>query len=327
MPALEGLSRCDFHVRYQHRIVSNGLSGAVIDGFALAKGDVFAVMDGDLQHPVECLLPMSREIASGADLVVASRFVSGGDDGGLGFVRKLISFSARSLIWLGLKKARRLCDPTSGYFMVRRECTENAPLRAIGWKILLEVLMRGTVRQVTEVPMRFQPRIHGTSKLSGRQMIELAKQVFLLARESPEDRRFYLFALVGLSGVVLNTLVFLALAHAGVLVELAAVVSAFVAMVSNFLLNDHFTFFDRKAGYLASRAAKAVGTQAVGVAVDAAVVLLLHGFLHWPGVVANLFGIVVGALWNYGVFSRWVWKAAPVLPASGTTVQGASRSI
>lgn len=308
---LERLSQTDAHVRFRHRPVSNGLSGAVIDGFGLARGDILAAMDGDLQHPTNCLLPMLEEIVGGADLVVASRFVPGGDDGGLRVERKVVSFVARALIWVGLGKSRILRDPTSGYFMVRRDCVETAKLHAIGWKILLEVLARGGARRVAEVPMRFEPRIHGTSKLSGRQMTALVRQVFQLVKDSPEDRRFYLFALVGLSGVVLNTVVFLLLTRFGVMVELASIFSALAAMVSNFALNDHFTFFDRKVGRFTSRGVRAVGTQVVGLAVDVGMVVLLHGAMHWPGVVANLFGIVAGAVWNYGVYSRWVWKDLP----------------
>ena len=313
--ALGHAAAVDPAVRFEHRTASDGLSGAVLRGFALARGEVLAVLDGDLQHPPEILPRMLARIDSGADLVVGSRFVPGGADGGLGPVRKLVSWVARASIWMALRRTRALKDPTSGCFMFRREGLADARAEALGWKILVEVLQRGVFPRVEEEPLRFAPRQHGVSKLSGRQVLDLYRQLWRLVRASPDDRRFYLFAAVGASGVVLNMAVFLLLSRAGLAPEAAAPVSAAAAMVSNFVWNERFTYRDRRSGQFAGRAFKAVGTQVVGVAIDTGVVALAHAVFGLPGALANLIGILVAAGWNYGVFSAWVWRRAPAAPA------------
>lgn len=312
--ALERAVAQDASVRFEHRGISDGLSGAVLRGFELSRGSVLAVIDGDLQHPPETLRRMLTRIDGGADLVVGSRFVAGGSDGGLDGLRKFISLVARATIWAALKKTRVLTDPTSGCFMLRREGLTKARPEAVGWKILLEVLQRGRFDRPAEVPLQFAARVYGVSKLGGRQVVDLYRQLWRLVRASPDDRRFYAFALVGASGVVLNEAAFLVLGRLGAVPELAAPISAALSMVSNFVWNDRFTYRDRREGQAVGRAVRAVATQVVGIGLDTAIVALLHSVIGMPGAVANLFGIVVAAAWNYGVFSSWVWRPA----AAGT---------
>ena len=313
---LEATASDDGRVRFEHREAPDGLAGAVMRGFQLARGSVIVVMDADLQHPPDVLATLLARVNAGFDLVVGSRFVRGGDDGGLDPVRKLVSFTARASIWAALGRARRLHDPTSGCFAIRRAIAQQAPYRATGWKVLLEVLPLVEPERIGEVPLCFGTRRSGQSKLSGRQAVDLYRQLWRLARQSPDDRRFYLFALVGLSGVLVNMLVFLAASRLGLIPELAAPIAATVAMVSNFTWNDLFTYRDRRAGGLFGRATRAMATQVVGIAIDTGVVALTHAGLGLAGILANLLGIGAAAGWNYGLFSAWVWRRAPrAIPA------------
>ncbi len=129
------------NVRLYHRENGTGLATAVIDGFGMANGSYIAVMNADLQHPPEILCSMyAALIAKKCDFCIPSRFIRGGSDGGLNLYRKFVSWTAR---WIGkiiLSSIRKISDPTSGLFMFRRECIENADLRPIGWKIMIEVL-------------------------------------------------------------------------------------------------------------------------------------------------------------------------------------------
>lgn len=308
----------DDRVRLERRATRDGLGGAVMRGFALARGDRIAVMDADLQHPPEVLGDLVAALDRGSDMAVGSRFVPGGSDGGLGPGRKLVSLGARVLIWLVLGRARRLKDPTSGSFAVRTEVARRAPYRATGWKVLLELLPYVEPSRVSEVPLRFGARSAGTSKLSGRQGIDLVRQLWRLVGASPEDRRLYRFLLVGLSGVVLNTAVFLVLSRLGLVPEAAAPLSAGAAMLSNFVWNDRFTFGDRRRGAGLVRGGKAMLAQIAGIAIDTGVVAALHAGLGVPGLVSNLGGIAAAAGWNYGTFSAWVWRpgATPAGPAA-----------
>ena len=74
-------------------------------------------------------------MGAGADFCIPSRLIPGGDDGGLNWYRKFVSWTARKIGQVMLPCLRKISDPTSGLFMFRREVIENADLQPIGWKI------------------------------------------------------------------------------------------------------------------------------------------------------------------------------------------------
>jgi dolichol-phosphate mannosyltransferase len=129
---LAHLADIDPHVRYEHRVGDRGLGTAVVLGFQLARGRVLTVMDADLQHPPEMLPKMLAAIAGGADIVIPSRFIPGGDDGGLNLFRKIVSATARYLGKIALKSLRPISDPTGGFFMFRQSVIATVELRPIG---------------------------------------------------------------------------------------------------------------------------------------------------------------------------------------------------
>lgn len=131
-------------VRLEHRVGESGLATAVLKGFRMAKGDYMACMDADLQHPPIVLKYMYKAMEAGADFCIPSRLIPGGDDGGLNWYRKFVSWTARKIGQVMLPCLRNITDPTSGLFMFRREVIENADLQPIGWKIMVEVLAMGT---------------------------------------------------------------------------------------------------------------------------------------------------------------------------------------
>lgn len=149
---------------------SGGLSTAVVQGLAAARGSIVASLDADLQHPPEKLRDLVAALAD-ADVAVASRYISGGASDGLaGPVRQLGSLGAKLLAQGLVPNARLSTDPLGGYFAVRREVIEGVELRPVGFKILLEVLARGRVRRVVDVPYVFRARESGQSKANAKQM-------------------------------------------------------------------------------------------------------------------------------------------------------------
>lgn len=179
---LKEVSENDSMVRYHHRTDEKGLATAVVKGFSLAKGDYVAVMDADLQHPPEVLVDMYLAMEAGAHMAIPSRFIPGGSDGGLDLWRKFVSGTARYMGKIVLPCLRKITDPTSGLFMIRRELLKGAKLNPIGWKIMIEVLAMCKVSKVLETPYVFHDREAGESKLSTKVTLQYIKQIFNLRR-------------------------------------------------------------------------------------------------------------------------------------------------
>jgi dolichol-phosphate mannosyltransferase len=135
-------------------------------GIEAAHGESVVVMDADLQHPPERIPEMLREIGSGADLVVASRYAAGGTPGPRTIFRTTISRGAEAITRLVLPEARGVSDPVSGYFAFRREIFVPLDPRYRGYKLLLFVLAMNRGRPVAEVGFRFEPRTRGASKVT-----------------------------------------------------------------------------------------------------------------------------------------------------------------
>ncbi len=167
-----------------HRTNEKGLATAVVKGFSLAKGDYVAVMDADLQHPPEVLLDMYAAMLAKADMAIPSRFIPGGSDGGLNLWRKFVSGTARYIGKILLPSLRKITDPTSGLFMIRRELLKDVTLNPIGWKIMVEVIAMCPVKNVLETPYVFHDREAGESKLSTKVTLQYLKQVFHLMKHA-----------------------------------------------------------------------------------------------------------------------------------------------
>jgi dolichol-phosphate mannosyltransferase len=165
-----------------------GLGGAVVLGFSSARGEVLTVMDADLQHPPEILSALVMPVLFGdADLVVGSRWGAGGSKDGLdGPWRHFVSNASRALVHLLVPRTRGLHDPLSGLFAMRRSVVEGVALRPEGYKILLEVAVRGHWGRVANMPFSFAKRNAGESKASLAEGFRFLRH---LARLVPEGWR------------------------------------------------------------------------------------------------------------------------------------------
>lgn len=151
-------------VRTLVRRGERGLATAVLAGFGAARGEVLGVMDADLSHPASALPALYRAVVQeGAQIAVGSRYVPGGGVQQWPLRRRVVSRCA-GLLARGLTPLR---DPTSGYFMVRRDLLRGLALRPVGYKICLEVVVKTRARRVLEVPIVFRDRTRGESKLHG----------------------------------------------------------------------------------------------------------------------------------------------------------------
>jgi len=180
---IAGISAEDPRVRLIVRRGERGLAGAVLRGWEESEAPHLAVMDADLQHPPELLPRLWEQMDAGADLVVGSRYACGGSLRGWKPTRHLIS---RVAVWMTLPVQRaglRACDPMSGFFMVRRSCIDGIGLQKSGFKILLEILARGEIRSVVEVPFTFGRRYAGASKATARVAFDYLALLLRLYRQ------------------------------------------------------------------------------------------------------------------------------------------------
>lgn len=178
-------------VRLLHRgptARTGGLGGAVDAGLRVADTPFVAVMDGDLQHPPEALPALlERAVAGEADLVVASRYVPGGRNEGLGAVRTLVSLGSTILAKVVFPhRLRGITDPMSGFFLLRRAALTE-PLRPDGFKILLEIAVRHPDLSRCEVPFVFVEREAGRSKGTLREGFRFLRLLATM-RRSPQVR-------------------------------------------------------------------------------------------------------------------------------------------
>jgi len=294
-----------FDVRLLHREHPiGGLSGAVVDGMRMASAPHVVVMDGDLQHPpalVPTLLQRARDGA--ADVVVASRYADGGAADGLdGGIRRLASRLTTALARIVFPRRLAACtDPMSGFFCANAAAFDLDRLRPQGFKILLELVVRGSL-SVVEVPMVMAPRAAGASKAGLREFGRYLRQLFVLRVASAAAR----FAIVGLVGGVLNLALVAALIKLGVDDVVSMILAVQAAVAVNFIGTELLVFHDRRAHRLRRRAAV---FEIVGMAdlLRIPFVLLLTRAGVGP-VVGTAATLVLAFVARYAVVSRTAYR-------------------
>ena len=309
---VRALARQDGRVRCIRRIGRRGLSGACIEGILASSAPYAAVMDADLQHDETQLPKMLSLLQSGqAELVVGSRYIEGGSADSFNRSRAGASALATEVAKRALGVA--IADPMSGFFMIRRDRFEQlAPqLSTQGFKILLDIVAtaHGDLKTV-EIPYTFGSRLHGESKLDAMVALDFLGLVLAKFTHDVVSLRFLLFAMVGGTGlfVHLGTL-FVALKLFGLPFPQAQGIGAFVAMTSNFILNNFLTYRDQRlkgfailGGLLAFYLVCSVGLFAnVGVAFS----VYDKQPIWW---LAGAAGALMGVVWNYAMSGLFVWR-------------------
>lgn len=177
----EAAERMPF-VRLIVRQDERGLASAVLRGWQSSTASVLGVMDADLQHPPELLPELWARILGGADLALASRYVKSASLGDWSMTRRVLSVLGIWSAAYALPKGRRVHDPASGFFLLRREAIAGVPLVGQGFKLLLEVLVRGRIHRVEEVPFQFGVRQQGRSKGDVRVLLDYFALLWKLRR-------------------------------------------------------------------------------------------------------------------------------------------------
>ncbi|CAB4742650.1 MAG: glycosyltransferase [Actinobacteria bacterium] len=327
----EDLAAEDPTLRIMRRFHDPGLSASVLDGLSTARGEVLVVIDADLQHDTAVLPEMlSHVLTNRVDVCVGSRSTTGGGYGDWSASRRFVSWVATVIAKVLLRVS--VSDPMSGYFVVSRAAYEQtAPsINPRGFKILLEFIGRNRNLRVDEVGYEFSNRIHGETKLNRSVIRSYLLGVAELRVGRQINPTFLLYALVGLVGLAVNSVLF-TLAEAVGFPEITTglndaidpiatsfLFSVQVTILLLFAMNNEFTFWEQRYRGWAMIPAFALYEvmSLVGTSVHVAVFTSLQniGFLlnllgtSASRVVQNLIGASIALVLNWFLNTTYLWR-------------------
>jgi dolichol-phosphate mannosyltransferase len=302
-------------IRLIRRVGRFGLSSAIKEGILDATGDVVMVMDSDGQHEPDAVArTVASLLASDLDLLIGSRFHPDAQILGLSASRQRNSNLANAVARFSLPRYRQLTDYMSGFFAVRpqRALAYVRQIDVSGFKFLYELLAlsHGQLR-VSEVPLAFQPRISGESKLNLAVVWDLGISILhtLLLRSVP--RRAISFALVGATGIMTHLMLY-GLGHRllGFNFEQAQSMAVVGAATSNFLINNILTFRAQqlKGIHLLIGLIRFLLVTSLGMMANVGISSVFYHNVKNEALLAMFAGIAVDFVWKYAASSRFVWN-------------------
>jgi dolichol-phosphate mannosyltransferase len=313
----------NYTIEIIHRKTKDGLGSAILKGIQQAKGDMIVVMDSDFSHPPQIIPKLVESIKKyQCDIAVASRYINGGKIQGWSLKRKLMSKFATLVAKKGLGIDTK--DPMSGFFAFKRNIIKELNIDGIGYKFLLEILVKTKGVNIKEIPYTFQDRKLGNSKLGIKTILDYYKSVWKLYRygkplEKQEKRssvkflskaaRFYT---VGATGFVVNYVI--SLLFAGGISDMwylhATIVGIIASITTNFILNKTWTFGDRD--FRIKKTISQYGKFAMFSSLGALVQLVMVYFLvdsngiSYP--LALILAVMTAAFGNFVLNKKWTFK-------------------
>ena len=304
--------RRNFPVRFElHRARQRDLSSSVLQGLQSAHFDRVVVMDADLSHPPE-RIPDLLDVLQEGVMAVGSRYVRGGSlDPHWSPWRRMMSRIATLLA----TPLTACADPMSGFFAVdKHSLPELSSLRPLGYKIALELLVRGGMK-AREVPIEFQDRQKGSSKLNWRQQLNFLRHLARLYRfRFPLLMRLACFGLVGASGFIVDVCFWQGLQWFGFEHRWARFLSFWPAVTWNWSWNRATTFGDRPPAPRTRQWLQFIAASLVGLITNVGTYVALTGtvvFFNEYRLLAMVAGVLVGMAANFTVADRFVFSLNP----------------
>jgi dolichol-phosphate mannosyltransferase len=302
------------HVRLIHRSPeerTGGLGGAVVAGLKVARAEYACVMDGDLQHPPE-VVPMLLEtgIEKNADLVVGTRRNEKSRVTGLSLSRNLISkgldFIARIFF---PRQLHGVSDPLTGFFLVRLKSLDLEFLHPNGFKILMEILVRNPKLSKAEVPFHFGERLSGESKASAAEAWKYFNLLWTMRFGGTSLLRFFGFALVGLSGILVNSLfIFLATDKLHIYYLVSAAIATVASTLWNFGLTEAIVYRSKeRAEGLVRRLLLFSGMNILALALRTPMIYLLTSLIGVNYLISNLISLIALTILRFLLADNLIW--------------------
>lgn len=305
-----------------------GIGAAYVKGFRRAMkkldADVVIEFDGDFQHPPETIPVMLNEIDNGYDYVLGSRKIKGGSNPkGWGFKRVFFSevggLAARFILFFPTKKFFSITDPTTGLKASRvkgfvdKMDMDNLYSRSFGYKLEFLYKMVSLGAKVKEIPLKFQLRKAGESKIASGTPKDILRTTILLRLNDPKTQSFIKFGIVGFIGYIVNALGLELFYRLGLTAGIAAALGAELSIISNFTWNNLWTFSSKKISGVANIIKKFLAfnlTSAGAVIIQFIVVGLGTRFFgdQWRQI---LLIIAIGFFiipYNWLMYNKFIWK-------------------
>jgi dolichol-phosphate mannosyltransferase len=311
------------HVKVIRRPDKQGLSSAILAGVQSASGEIIVVMDGDFSHPPQTILPLVEQLEHAEyDIVVASRYIQGGSVTGWPIKRRLMSKSATKIAQVGLSIDVK--DPMSGFFAFKRQIINGIKFDAIGYKMLLEILVKAKGARIKEVPYTFINRTDGKSKVDSSVMFDYVRAVLRLYRygrsvAQGEKRasvhflskagRFYTVGAIGLLVNYLSSLLFNIMVP-----ELwylySTIIGIVLSMTSNFFLNKIWTFEDRDFTVKKTtiQYGMFLGFSSLGALIQLGMIYALIENYHMDYTPALIVAVATASVGNFLLNKKWTFK-------------------
>lgn len=305
-----------------NRKTKEGLSSAILKGIEQAKGKIVIVMDSDFSHPPQ-LIPKLVEVLkqSKTDIVVASRYLNGGNIQGWSLKRKIISKIGTIIAkkGLGIKQS----DPMSGFFAFNKDVIKGINFDAIGYKLLLEMIVKAKGVSIKEIPYTFLDRQNGKSKLGIKTILEFGHAVWNLyrygRREQKNEKRTSVrfvskaarFFSVGASGLGVNYIMSILFTSSLDMWYLHATILGIMFSIStNFFLNKYWTFEDRDFAVKRTviQYGKFAGFSSIGALVQLGIVYYLVDELTMSYPIALVSAVATAAFSNFILNKKWTFK-------------------
>lgn len=317
----------------------SGLGGAYLKGMAYAFGelqaDVVFEFDADLSHDPTKIPQFLQEIDSGADMVLGTRYKLGGSiPADWGWHRKFLSVFGNIVIRVVLGSLR-YSDWTSGYRAITKKVYEAVVPKLVGDRFSGYTFQIGFLYYATKfgfdiresVPYHFVDREVGQSKIGPEYMKNTLEFIFKVRLQELFKSRIFKFAVVGGVGALVQLVslqIFRTVLSSNLFV-LASFLSIEVAVISNFIWNNVWTFKDKqlKPGQIPLKFVTFNLSSAGSIVIQLIVAWLgeklfsLAPLFTVPGInvvvdrghVYAVLGILIGMAWNFFAYNRFVWNA------------------
>jgi len=295
------------NIKTLRRMSNKGLTPAVIDGYKLAKGNYFLVIDADGQHDEKIIPNMLKEIKNN-DIVIGSRYIKGGGIKDWSKTRLFISKFASLLAKPILK--HKIKDPMSGYFIIKKEVFEKIKykLNSKGYKILLEIVFNSEKIKIKEIPYTFQKREVGESKLSSKVILEYLQ---LLIKYGIQRYNLFLkFCIVGLIGTIINEgILYILTSKLNLVYFYSGAIAIETSIITNFLINNYWTWKSRETNQsFFKKLLKYNMVSIIALIINLGVLISFTEILKINYLISNLIGIILATGINFSINNKWTFK-------------------